>query len=201
MVPVAPDSVNVNDTTVDADDTTANVCDSTANVDDTTANADDTTTNVGDSTATGGGGRSSTPASETDESDASGTKATRTRRGLVSAAGVAVLSTAGCLGPGLPEDATVTVSEQSPGSDASVVSGEDLTDPERQIVQTAIDEELYHACPDLPDALYRFAERFEAIESYLQYQGTTYGLWVRIEDTVRVDTAEPPDTRPNCGLL
>jgi hypothetical protein len=123
------------------------------------------------------------------------------RRALLSAAGLAVVPLAGCLG-GNARDAVVSTVEQSAADDAEVISYTDLPEAEQQIARTAVEESFYHACPDLPDALYSFSERFSTIDSsYLAYRGTTYGLWIRIQDTVLVDTAPTPDTDPSCGVL
>ncbi|WP_147270921.1 hypothetical protein [Haloplanus salinus] len=123
------------------------------------------------------------------------------RRALLSAAGVAVAPLAGCIG-GNSRDAVVNTAEQSPTDDAEVISYADLPGAEQQIAKTAVEEEFYHACPNLPDALYSFSERFSTIDSsYLRYQGTAYGLWIRIQDTIRVDTAPTPDSDPSCGIL
>lgn len=123
------------------------------------------------------------------------------RRALLSAAGLGVVPLAGCIG-GSPADAVVNTAEQSATDDAEVISYTDLPEAEQKIARTAVDDEFYHACPDLPDALYSFSERFSTIDSsYLVYRGTTYGLWIRIQDTVRVDTAPTPDVNPSCGLF
>ncbi len=129
------------------------------------------------------------------------TVASVNRRALVSAAGLVVAPLAGCLG-GAPRDAVVNTVEQSTADDAEVISYTDLPAAEQQIARTAVEDSFYHACPDLPDALYAFSERFSTIDSsYLAYRETTYGLWIRIQDTVRVDTAPTPDTDPSCGIL
>lgn len=123
------------------------------------------------------------------------------RRTLLSAAGLAVAPLTGCLGAGT-SDAVVSTAERSVSERAEVVTYADLPEAERQIAQTAVEAELYHACSDLPDALYSFSERFSTIHSsYLAYQGSTYGLWIRITDTIRVDTAPTPDADPSCGIL
>lgn len=123
------------------------------------------------------------------------------RRVLLSAAGLAVAPLAGCLGGGT-SDAVVNTAERSVTESADVVAYTDLPAAEQQIARTAVEEEFYHACPDLPDALYSFSERFSTIDnSYLAYQATTYGLWIRIQDTIRVDTAPTPDANPSCGIL
>ena len=119
---------------------------------------------------------------------------------LLSAVGLAVTPLAGC--GGSPGDAVVNTAEQSAAESADVVAYTDLPEAERRIARTAVEEEFYHACPDLPDALYSFSERFSTIDdSYLAYRGTTYGLWIRIADTIRVDTAPSPDADPSCGIL
>jgi hypothetical protein len=123
------------------------------------------------------------------------------RRVLLSAAGLAVAPLAGCLG-GASRDAVASTAERSATDDAEVISYTDLPGAEQQIARTAVEEGFYHACPELPDALYSFSERVSTIDnSYLEYQGATYGLWIRIQDTIRVDTAPTPDADPSCGVL
>ncbi len=86
--------------------------------------------------------------------------------------------------------------------DAEVIAYADLPEAERRIARTAVLEGLYHACPDFPDALYSFSERVStADDSYLAYRGTAYGLWIRISDTVRVDTAPTPDGDHSWGIV
>jgi hypothetical protein len=123
------------------------------------------------------------------------------RRRLLAAAGIVATPLAGCVGSATG-DAVVSTAERSVTDDAEVISYADLPEAERRIARTAVVEGFYHACPDLPDALYSFAERFSTIDdSYLEYRGTTYGLWVRITDTVRVDIAPTPDADPSCGVV
>jgi hypothetical protein len=122
------------------------------------------------------------------------------RRALLSAAGLVVTPLAGCLDTGT-DDAVVNAVERTTRTDAEVVSYADLSGPERRIARTAVEEAFYHTC-DVPDALYSFSDRFPTIRSsYLAYRGTTYGLWIRILDTLRVDTAPSPDSVPSCGVL
>lgn len=102
----------------------------------------------------------------------------------------------------MPRDAVVRAVEQSATRGAVVVAYADLPQGEQQIARTAVEENLYHACPELPESLRSFSSRFEgANDAYLEYQGTTYGVWIRIEDTTRADTAEPPENEPSCGLI
>lgn len=123
------------------------------------------------------------------------------RRTLLSAAGLAVAPLAGCLGAGT-DDAVVSTAERSVSESEEILTYADLPEAERQIARTAVEEEFYHACPGLPDALYSFSERFSTIDSsYLAHRGTTYGLWIRIQDTIRVDTAPAPDADPSCGIF
>lgn len=124
------------------------------------------------------------------------------RRSLLLAAGGASASLAGCLGPNMPRDAVVRAVEQSATGGAVVVAYADLPQGEQQIARTAVEENFYHACPELPESLRSFSSRFEGVnDAYLEYQGTTYGVWIRIEDTTRADTAEPPENEPSCGLI
>lgn len=108
----------------------------------------------------------------------------------------------GCLGAGMPDDAVVrAVSDPQSTTDTSVRYGA-LPESEQRIVRTAVENGFYHACPELPDAVRSFAARFEDPETaHLSYRGTTYALWIRITDLVRVTTASPPEEDPSCGLF
>lgn len=102
----------------------------------------------------------------------------------------------------MPDDAVVRA-VLDPGStiDASVRYSA-LPKSEQRIVRTAVEDEFYHACPELPDAVHSFADRFEDPETaYLTYRDTTYALWIRITDLVWTTTASPPEEDPSCGLL
>lgn len=92
-----------------------------------------------------------------------------------------------------------------PDSDADAdvtVRYSDLPDEEREIVETAVNEGLYHACPEIPDAVHTFASRFSNTEEpYLSYDGTTYGLWLSVEDELFATTAPAPENDPSCGVL
>lgn len=123
------------------------------------------------------------------------------RRELLSAVGLTVTPLSGCIG-GSSRDAVVSTAERSAADDAEVISYADLLEAERRIARTAVGKGVYHACPELPEALYSFSDRFSTIDnSYLEYRGTTYGLWIRIQDTIRVDTAPAPDADLSCGVL
>lgn len=123
------------------------------------------------------------------------------RRGFLSAVGITVVPLTGCLRPNRG-DAVVNTAERSAADDAEVIVSSDLPEPQRQIAHTAVEDGFSHACPDLPDALYSFSEQFSTINnSYLKSQGTTYGLVIRIGDTIQVDTAPTPDSDPSCGIL
>lgn len=120
-------------------------------------------------------------------------------------AGVAVpTALAGCLG-GMPHDAVVKLDPASPPADAESptdVVYADLPPAEQRIVRTAVEEGMYHACPELPSVVRSFADRIdEPGESYLTYQGETYGMWVRITDLIYATTASPPENEPSCGLF
>ena len=124
------------------------------------------------------------------------------RRRLLATVGVVSTSLSACLEPGLPQDAVVRAVQESPSEDVTSVSYDDLTQAEQQIVRTAIEEDFYHACPELPEAVRSLAGRFEDPDSsYLKYQGTSYAVWIRIEDTIRAETASPPDNEPSCGWI
>jgi len=126
-----------------------------------------------------------------------------TRRRLLATTGsVATLALAGCLDR-MPHDGEIATGPASEtdatAADASLVHFTDLPTTERDVVATALDEGLYHACSDL-DALSSFADRVTP-RTYLERDGAYYGLWVRVTDTVAADTADPPDERPDCGWL
>jgi hypothetical protein len=123
------------------------------------------------------------------------------RRTLLSTCGLAVVSLTGCIG-GNSRDAVINVVEQSVAEDAEVISYISLSEGEQQIARTAVEEEFYHACSELPDALYSLSERFSTIDnSSLLYQETAYELWIRSQDTLRVSTAPTPDADPSHGIL
>lgn len=124
------------------------------------------------------------------------------RRRFLATVGAVSASLSGCIGPGMPKDAIVRTVQESPPTDVASVAYDELPPAEREIARTAVEEEFYHACADLPPALRSFAERFEGPDdAYLKYRATSYAVWIRIEDTVRAGTAPPPETEPSCGLL
>jgi len=122
------------------------------------------------------------------------------RRALAATAGVATLALAGCLDR-MPHDgeiATEPASEtDATATDASLVHYAALPDAERDVVATALDDGVYHAC-SVPDTLDSFADRLTP-RTYLERDGDYYGLWVRITDTVAADTADPPAEEFDCG--
>jgi len=82
------------------------------------------------------------------------------------------------------------------------VSHDELSQAEQQIIRTAVEEGFYHACPDLPEAVWTLAEHVERADyAYLAYQGTRYSLWIRIQDQVFATTASAPENDPSCGLI
>jgi hypothetical protein len=122
------------------------------------------------------------------------------RRSLLTAAGLAVVSLAGC--STMAGDAVVNAARRSPSGRSDRVSYNDLPPAQKRIARTAVEQDFYHACPELPDALRSFADRFRTTtDSYLRYRNTTYGVWIRIEDTLRVTTAPSPEQDRSCGLL
>lgn len=124
------------------------------------------------------------------------------RRSFLATAGAASASLAGCIGPNMPKDAVVRAVQDSPPADVAVVSTDDLDQAELQLAQTAVAEDFYHACPEIPDAARSFAEYFEEPDNaYLEHQTTSYAMWIRIEDTIRAGTASPPKNAPSCGLI
>lgn len=122
------------------------------------------------------------------------------RRKLLGLLGTSALATSGCLGSGMPDDAVVRAEPASQSHDDTVIQYDTLPEDEQEITQTALEEEFYHACPELPDAIHSFANRF-GDPAYLGYQGTTQALWVRVTDQVYATTASPPDNDPSCGFL
>ncbi len=124
------------------------------------------------------------------------------RRCLLGLLGVSAFSMSGCLGSGMPADAVVrAVPDSQPNTDEPVQYST-LLESEQKIAQTAVEDAFYHTCPELPDAVHSFANRFEDRETaYLTYQDTTYALWIRITDMVFTTTASPPENEPSCGLL
>jgi hypothetical protein len=124
------------------------------------------------------------------------------RRGFLAIIGTVSGSLAGCIGPGLPEDAVVRAVQESPPDDVLLVSYDELARTEQQIARTAVEENFYHTCPELPDALFSFADHFEGTgDAYLEYQGTSYAMWIRIQDTIRAGTASSPENDPSCGFF
>lgn len=122
------------------------------------------------------------------------------RRGFLASVGAGSVPLTGCLGAHMPQDGLVRAVRDDPGLDVAVVTYADLPEAEQRITRTAVEENLYHACPDLPDALRTLADRFTySAASYLAYEQSLYALYIQIEDTVRVNTAPPPDRTPSCG--
>jgi hypothetical protein len=92
--------------------------------------------------------------------------------------------------------------QESPPAEVAVVATDELSQAEQQIARTAVEQAVYPACPELPDAVRSFAERVEGPDTaYLEYHGTGYGMWIRIEDIIRASTVSPPENDPSCGLL
>lgn len=128
----------------------------------------------------------------------------------VAGAGALAGCTGGCRGsipfvdPGIPADgelATEPVGSTPP--DATVVEFVSLPDPERALVRTAVEEGVVRTCMTRSggraDALRSFADRSTVPSTYLAYDGARYGLWLRIEDTLRASTADsPPDGADPC---
>lgn len=96
------------------------------------------------------------------------------RRRYLALLSVSSLSVAGCLG-GMPRDAVVRAVQQSSPENKIPISYTTLPQAEQEIARTAVEEEYFHACPDLSDAVRTFADRFTAPDTaYLGYQGTFY---------------------------
>lgn len=82
------------------------------------------------------------------------------RRRLLGFLGVSACSVSGCLGAEMPTDAVVkAVPVSRPNVDATVRYST-LPERERETAQTAVEDGFYHACPELPDAVQSFANRF-----------------------------------------
>lgn len=120
------------------------------------------------------------------------------RRQLLATLGA--LPLAGCLG-GMDRDAIVTAERASTADGPVTVVFGDLPAEEQEIVRTAVDDGIYHACPELPGAVRSFAGRLDDEEPFLDYRGDRYGLYVRIEDLVYAETAPFPENTPSCGLF
>jgi hypothetical protein len=118
------------------------------------------------------------------------------RRQVVALLGTVPL--AGCVGG--EQDALLKLEQSATDGTVEIVFT-DLSTEERRVVQTAIDEDFYHACPELPEAIRSLADRIESRDPYLDYRGETYGLWLSITDSVYAMTASPPDDPPSCGIL
>lgn len=102
----------------------------------------------------------------------------------------------------MPKDAVVTTVQASQANSDGPVQYRILPGAEKAIAQTAVSEGIYHACPEIPDAIRSFASRFDDLNAaYLAYQGTTYGLYIRITDQVYAATASSPERNPSCGGL
>lgn len=123
------------------------------------------------------------------------------RRQVLALTGAASAGLAGCSGSGMPKDAVVRAVQQRIPEAAVVVPYKELPPSEQQVAQTAVEEEFYHACPELPESVSSFAERFDTQNGYLKYDGSGYALWIRIQDMVFVGSASAPDEDPSCGLL
>ena len=124
------------------------------------------------------------------------------RRHVLALLGTSSLAFAGCIGSGMERDAVVRAVQKSAPENVTPISYDDLPQAEQQIARTAIEEGLYHACPELPGALQSFADRFKDSENaYLEYQDTSYGMWIRIEDMIQAVTASAPESDPSCGII
>lgn len=123
------------------------------------------------------------------------------RRRLLALAGAATLTLGGCLDT-MSDDAVVTAEAKPASPDTIDVFYDELPPDEQAIVRTAVHEDFYHACPELPHAVQSFADRVgDGGDTYLEYQAQTYGLWVRITDLVYAATASPPEKDPHCGIF
>lgn len=124
------------------------------------------------------------------------------RRRFLVTVGTASASLSGCLGPDMPKDAIVRAVQEPPPEDVEVVEYDALPQAEQQIARTAVEADIYHACPELPEAVRSFAARFEEPDNaYLNHQGTSYAVWIRIQDIIRVRTAAAPENPPSCSVI
>lgn len=124
------------------------------------------------------------------------------RRQLLGLLGVSTVSVSGCLGSGMPDDAVIRAVSDTQASTEETVQYRDLPEDEQNVAETAVNEEFYHVCPEIPDAVQSFANRFDDPDSaYLTYQDSVYALWIRITDVVLASTASSPDANPSCGLI
>lgn len=119
------------------------------------------------------------------------------RRQLLALVGTVPL--AGC--GGLPEDAVIKAERKSAEDGTIDVVYDELPAEEKEIALTAVEEQFYHTCPEIPQPVYSFARRFGGDEAFLEYQGTTYGLWIQIQDMVYGMTASSPENTPTCWPL
>jgi hypothetical protein len=100
----------------------------------------------------------------------------------------------------MPKDAVIRAVPDSQLDTDVTVQYSTLPEAEKDIVQTAVEQGLYHACPELPDAIRSFANRFGDIDTaYLGYLETTYGLYIQVTDQVYAATASFPEQEPSCG--
>jgi hypothetical protein len=109
------------------------------------------------------------------------------------------VSLAGCTG--MPQDAVVRADQQSATTGTIDIAFSDLPEAEQRIVETAVEEDFYHACPELPESVRSLADRIESKQPYLKYHGESYGLWISITDQVYAMTASPPENSPGCGMF
>lgn len=124
-----------------------------------------------------------------------------TRRTVLrTVAGGGLASLAGCLG-GMAHDAVLRTVETAGSQRSVAVHYEDLPSTEQEILRDAVEDGLYHACPDLPAAIRSLAGRFDGTDSLLGYRDAVYAVWLRITDIVYVSSAGPPESDPGCGLL
>jgi len=127
------------------------------------------------------------------------------RRTLLVALGGTMFSLSGCSGSEtdqthtLDRDAVLRAVPDSQSTAETVVQYTDLPEDERNVAQRALEDSLYHACPELPEAVRSFPQQFESSkEAYLKYQDTRYALYMRITDQIYLSTASPPEKDLSC---
>jgi hypothetical protein len=126
--------------------------------------------------------------------------------GLTALAGCSVLDS-------MPDGITMAVGEPDPTPKPSTptvtgtasdrpeqqfVQYRDLTEPEQQLVEKALDGG-YRTCDEVPEAANALADRIRTPNTYLRYRGDVKGLWLAITDMVFAGTTDPPDG--DCGWL
>ena len=104
----------------------------------------------------------------------------------------------GCTGSS--NEAVVRVQKSAVDGSIEIVF-EELNAEEQSIILTALNEEFYHKCSNIPKSVRSIADRINSQEAYMKYKQDTYALYISIADELYADTATYPDDLPNCGLF